>query len=185
MKGLRLFLFFLLAVILIVAGMTFFLPVNQKIQRTVIINAPANIIFDELKKLENFNHYSVWGQQDSSVTYSIQGTDGTVGASTSWKGDPSVSGEGSISITELIPGRKIGHSIKFISPRKGNATSVFNLNSKEEKVTEVEWLITISTPRPKNIFNLFFSFDKQLGGDVETGLNTMKAGIELLYRLEE
>lgn len=185
MKGLRLFVFFLLAVILVVAGMIFLLPVNQQIQRTVTINAPANIIFDELKKLENFNRYSVWGQHDSSVTYSMQGTDGTVGASTSWKGDPSVSGEGSISITELIPGRKVGHSIKFISPRKGNASSVFSIHPKEEKATDVEWLITISTPRPKNIFNLFFSFEKQLGADVETGLNAMKTSIEFLYQQQE
>jgi len=185
MKGLRLFLFFLLAVILVVAGMTFLLPVQQKIERTVIFNAPANIIFDELKKLENFNRYSVWGQQDSSVTYSIQGTDGTAGASTTWKGDPDVSGEGSISITELIPNRKISQSINFISPRKGRAFSVFNINQKEEELTEVEWLITIPTPRPKNIFNLFFSFDKQLGGDVENGLNAMKTGIELLYQQQK
>ena len=37
----------------------------------------------------------------------------------------------------------------------------------------------MATPRPWNIFNLFYSLDKQMGKDFEDGLTALKNIIEL------
>jgi effector-binding domain-containing protein len=177
MKTMRLLFFFIIAVIVITAALSFLLPASQKIERSEVINAPAKTIYQQLVKLENFNKFSVWSQQDSSAVYTLSGTDGTVGAASSWSGSPEISGEGKIEITALDQDRKIEHKLHFIKPKEGNATSVFTLN-ENKGLTTVTWNFEMATPRPWNIFNLFYSMDKQMGTDFEKGLATLKSSIE-------
>ncbi len=179
MKTMRLLFFFILAVIVVTAALSFLLPVSQKIERSEVINAPAKTIYQQLVKLENFNKFSVWAQQDSSAVYTINGTDGTVGAYSSWTGSPEISGEGKIEITALEQDRKVEHKLHFTQPKKGNASSVFILN-ENNGLTTVTWSFEMATPRPWNIFNLFYSLDKQMGKDFEQGLATLKSSIEQL-----
>ncbi|MBL7722141.1 MAG: SRPBCC family protein [Chitinophagaceae bacterium] len=179
MKTMRLLFFFILAVIVITAALSFLLPTSQKIERSEIINAPAKIIYQYLVKLENFNKFSVWSQQDSAAIYTINGTDGTVGAYSSWTGSPEISGEGKIEITALEQDRKVEHKLHFTQPKEGNASSVFTLN-ENNGLTTITWSFEMATPRPWNIFNLFYSMDKQMGKDFEQGLATLKSSVEQL-----
>lgn len=179
MKFGRLFLFFLLAVIATTAAMSFMLPTSQKVERSIVINTSAATIYNQLIQLENFNKFSVWSQQDSAAVYTFSGSDGTVGASTSWKGSPEISGEGKITIKALEPNRKVVHQLNFTQPKKGTAESVFLLNETNKATTTVTWTFNMATPRPWNIFNLFHSLDKQMGKDFEDGLTAMKTMIEL------
>ena len=179
MKFIKLLLFFLLAIIATTAILSFFLPTSQKIERSIIINTPASTIYNQIIKLENFNKFSVWSKQDSTAVYTLTGTDGTIGATTSWKGHPQISGEGQIEIITLEPNRKVTHKLHFIKPKKGNAESIFNLLETNKATTKVTWTFTMATPRPWNIFNLTYSLDKQMGKDFEDGLKALKTMIEL------
>lgn len=179
MKLGRLLLFFLLAVIAITAFLSFMQPTSQQVERSIVINTPAKKIYEQLIKLENFNKFSVWSQQDSAATYTFTGTDGTVGAATSWKGSPEISGEGKIEIVALEPNRKVVHQLQFTQPKKGNAASVFLLTETSKLTTTVTWTFNMATPRPWNVFNLFYSLDKEMGKDFEDGLKAMKTMIEL------
>ncbi len=153
------------------------MPTKQTIERTVSINAPAGQVYEKLRTLDFFNRFSVWGRRDSSVVNTITGTDGTIGAVSSWNGDPQMSGRGTVKITALEPGRKVEQQIEFIEPKKGKAESIFTLREKNG-ATVVTWSFVMTTPRPWNIFNLFFKLDKQVGPDFEEGLNTLKKMIE-------
>lgn len=177
MKTMRLLFFFILAVIVVTAALSFLLPTSQKIERSEVINAPAKTIYQQLVKLENFNKFSAWSQQDSAAVYTIKGTDGTVGAYSSWTGSPEISGEGKIEITALEQDRKVEHKLHFTQPKEGNASSVFTLN-ENNGLTTVTWSFEMATPRPWNIFNLFYSMDKQMGKDFEQGLASLKSLIE-------
>jgi len=179
MKYFKIFAGFIFFVILVTLGLSFMLPTSQKVERSVIINAPAANIYSQLIRLDNFNKFSVWSQQDSSAVYTLSGTDGTVGASSSWKGSPEISGEGKIEIIALESNRKVTHKLHFSKPKKGKAESVFLLDEKNKGVTTVTWTFTMATPRPSNIFNLLFSLDKQMGQDFEDGLKALKTMIEL------
>ncbi len=178
MKLARLLFFFLLAVIAVTAILSFMLSTRQKIERSIVINSTADSIYNQLNKLENFNKFSVWSQQDSSAIYTLSGTDGTVGASSSWKGSPEISGEGKIEIAELGTNKKVAHKIHFTKPQKGTAESIFTLLETNVATTTVTWTFYLSTPRPWNIFNLFSSMDKQMGKDFEDGLVNMKKMLE-------
>jgi hypothetical protein len=178
MKGFRLFVYFLLCLILATAALSFFMATHQAIKKTVTIKAPASAIYAQLVRLENFKQVSVWDQQDSSLIYSPAVNDGAAGGSIGWKGSPEISGEGKIEITGLEKEKKITHTISFTKPKKGTAESVFLLQQKDTNTTEVTWDFKLATPRPWNIFNLFFSLDKQMGGDFEKGLAALKGVME-------
>lgn len=179
MKTIRLLFFFMLAVIVVTAALSFLLPTSQKIERSEIIQAPAKTIYQQLVKLENFNKFSVWSQQDSSAIYTINGTDGTVGAYCSWSGNPEISGEGRIEILALEQDRKVEHKLHFTRPKEGSALSIFTLN-ENNGLTTITWSFEMATPRPWNIFNLFYSMDKQMGKDFEQGLAALKSSVEQL-----
>ena len=178
MRFTRLLIFFLLATIVTTAILSFMLPTSQKAERSIVINAPATIIYNQLIKLEFFNKFSVWSQQDSSAVYILTGTDGTIGATSSWAGHPQISGKGKIEILALVPNSTVFHKIHFINPKKGNAESVFSLVETNKAMTTVTWTFRMATPRPRNIFNLLYSLDKEKGKDFEEGLKTLKKMIE-------
>lgn len=178
MKAGRLILFFIVAVLATVALLSFLQPTQQSVTRRVSINAPASTIYPQLARLENFNRFSVWTQQDSSAVYKLTGNDGTVGATSSWKGSPEISGEGKIEIVGLKANQQVSHRIQISEPKKLDATSVFDLRETNPAVTEVSWTFTLATPRPWNIFNLFYSLDKEKGSEFEQGLQALKSLIE-------
>jgi effector-binding domain-containing protein len=173
MKALKPFLVFLVFVLIAGAILSLIMPTKQKVERSVSINAPAALVYEQLSRLENFNKWSVWTKEDSSAVYTLNGNDGTVGAASSWTGDPGLSGEGKMQITELVPGQKVAHSFELKKPKKVNATSLFTL-SEGSGSTIVTWNFEMATPRPWNIFNLFYSMDKEMGKDFEKGLASLK-----------
>ncbi len=178
MNYFKLFVAFLVALIITIALLSFFIATSQGVEKSITIKARASVIFEQLVKLENFNKWSVWNREDSSIQYTLTGTDRTVGAATSWKGHPEISGEGKMEITSIEKDRIITHTINFIKPRKNKAKSVLQLNETNPGETTVTWKFSIATPRPWNIFNLFYSMDKQMGKDFEDGLLLLKTLIE-------
>lgn len=184
MKGIRLVFFFILAVVIITVALSFMQPTSQKVEKEIVINTPPSLIYDQLIKLQHFHSFSVWSQQDSSAVYSFTGEDGKVGATSSWKGSPEISGEGKIEIIALESNRKVKHELHFTKPRKGNAESTFTLHQTEKSATTVKWVFELATPRPWNIFNIFSSLDEKMGDDFETGLQSLKTLIELSNMLK-
>lgn len=171
------FLVFLVFVVIAIALLSLLMPTKQKLERSVTINAPASLVYEQLSRLENFNTWSVWSRSDSSAKYTISGTDGSVGSSSSWTGDPRLSGDGKLQIVALEPGRKVAHSLQLVKPKKIDGNSVFTLSENNGNTT-VTWNFDVATPRPWNIFNLFYSMDKTMGRDFETSLAALKNIVE-------
>ena len=107
MKHLKLFGAFLLCIVATIVLLSFFMATSQKVEKSITINAPAAVIFEQVVKLENFNKWSVWNREDSLVQHTMTGVDGTIGAATSWKGHPEISGEGKMEITVLEKNKKV------------------------------------------------------------------------------
>ncbi|MBI5370799.1 MAG: GyrI-like domain-containing protein [Sphingobacteriales bacterium] len=177
MKHLRLLFFFALSLVLVIVVFSWLVPVKQSLEKNISIQAPAGLVFEQVAKLENFNQWSAWNQQDSTVKHTLTGTDGTVGAASRWKGDPAISGEGRIEISAAEPGRTVVQKIHFISPKESHAISSFLL-SEANGLTTVTWHFEIETPRPWNIFNLFSDIGEQRGPDFEKGLVALKTRVE-------
>ncbi|HEX7905895.1 MAG TPA: SRPBCC family protein, partial [Chitinophagaceae bacterium] len=159
----------LIVVVAIVMIIMLILPAKQHIERTITINAPVAKVYQYLTSLENFNKWTVWGRNDSTLKNTITGTDGSLGAINAWSGDPELSGEGKIEVTSLEINKEIAHAITFLKPRQMNAHSEFDLEEINGH-TRVRWQIDIATPRPRNILNLFSNMDKKMANDFALGL---------------
>jgi len=177
MKYLKIFGALLLVVIAVTFITSLVLPPKQRVERSIVIHAPAAQVYAQLIKLENINKWSVWNRKDSTVKHILTGTDGTIGAATSWTGDPEISGDGKIVIRSLNENKKIIHDLVFTKPKEGQAESEFIL-TETNGATTLTWEFDMATPRPWNIFNLFHSLDKEMGKDFEEGLVLIKAAIE-------
>jgi effector-binding domain-containing protein len=177
MRYLKLTAGLILSVAFVTTLLSLLTDTKQTVDRSITINAPAAMVYEKLSRLEYFNRFSVWSIADMSAVYTQKGTDGTVGASTSWKGDPYLAGEGSMEITALDPGKSVSESLHFTKPKKANATSLFTL-SESNGITTVHWHFELATPRPWNIFNLFSSLDKKMGPEFEKSLNTLRDMIQ-------
>jgi effector-binding domain-containing protein len=177
MRFLKMFGIVLLVAFCLGTIVSLVLPAKQRIEKSIVINAPATVVYEHLRKLGNMNDWAIWNKRDSSVKHTMNGQDGKVGASISWTGDPGISGDGKLEIATLNENKKIVHTINFISPKKGEAESEFIFVENNGKTT-VTWEFDVATPRPRNIYNLFSSMDKTMGQDLEEGLLMLKAAIE-------
>lgn len=177
MKVLKTVGILLLIVLAIATILSIVMPTNQRIERSILIDAKAPVVYDYLSRLSNFNKWSVWNQNDSSLKNTITGTDGTLGAVNTWVGDPSLSGEGKMTITSLEINQEIEHHITFLKPHEMQADSEFDLEEINGQ-TKVTWVFELATPRPWNIFNLFSNMGKRMGKDFENGLLNLKSQIE-------
>lgn len=177
MKAARPFLVFLLFVILSTLILSFLLPTRQRLEKTISINAPAAMVFEQVAKLEQFNQWSVWGQGDSAAVYQYEGTDGTLGAKTNWRGNPFLAGEGSMEITAIEPNRSVTQSIRLTNPKEMDARSVFTI-TEQNGISSLSWEFSIATPRPWNIFNLFYNLDQEKGSEFEKSLLALKERVE-------
>jgi hypothetical protein len=95
------------------------------------------------------------------------------GAVYAWAGN-SKAGEGRMEITDASPGSKMTIKLDFLKPFEGHNTAEFTLEPKGE-FTSVTWAMFGPVPFVMKVMSTFFSMDKMLGKDFETGLTNMKA----------
>lgn len=145
---------------------------TYKVERKKDMTAPVEIIYSQISHLKNWNSWTAWATMDTNAVWTFGGTDGEVGSSMTWKGDPEKVGEGKIVLTELIPNEKIGYELTFVD-MNSVSNGAFTLTASGEK-TNVSWTNEGKIPflfRP--ITMLFMSMDDMMGKDFETGLNKL------------
>ncbi|CAL1521027.1 GyrI-like domain-containing protein [Chitinophaga sp. MM2321] len=157
-------LLFILLVLIFVA------PTQMHVERSVEINAPAAIVWNDIVKFERFNEWSTWKKMDSSARYTITGDDGTVGAKDSWKGTKI--GEGFLQHLSLEPYKRVQQKLTFLTPFKSESDVFFNLSEAAGK-TKVTWGFDAHYDRPQNVMSFFMK--SSLEKDFEQGLNNLKS----------
>ena len=177
MRFLKILGVLILVVIALLMILMLTLPSSQQIKRTISINASARDVYEYLIKLENFNTWTAWGQDDSTVRHVISGKDGELGSFNTWSGDPTKAGKGKIEITGLENNREIEHIISFYNPEQVDTKSEFDLLALNGQ-TKLSWQYEINTPRPSNLLNLFNRLEKSLGKNIDQGLRNIKLAVE-------
>lgn len=155
--------------ILLYVVVAIFAPNGYKVERTQEMSASAEAIYEQVYKFENWGAWSPWAEKDATLTHEIEGEDGTVGAKYKWKGDPDISGEGSMTITELIPNEKISYDLHFIDMDMHSSGTIL-IESSEEGKTSVKWWDEGGIPFMFRPMMLFMDMDAMMGADFERGL---------------
>jgi len=148
-------------------------PGAFRVQRAKSIQAPPEKI---LELINDFHHWASWSpyeKLDPTMKKTFSGAASGKGAVYAWAGN-SKAGEGRMEITAASPGSKVTIKLDFLKPFEGHNTAEFTLEPKGE-FTNVTWAILGPVPYVMKVMCIFFSMDKMLGKDFETGLSNMKA----------
>jgi hypothetical protein len=159
----------LIVLIVVLAGIGFMLPSAYKVERSVTIAAPADVVFDQVNDLKKNEAWSPWMKNDPSLQITYSGPEAGKGATSTWTSKKS--GNGSQTITESVPGKSIATFLDF--GQMGNAQGgwAFSEEGGSTKVTQ-----TMAGDAGKNPFRhlMNLAMDKMIGKYFEQGLNSLK-----------
>jgi effector-binding domain-containing protein/uncharacterized membrane protein len=98
-----------LLILAILAGL--FLPRNGSVKSEIVINAPVQLIFNQVNSLQNWEKWSPWYKTDSTMKFIYSGPVNGTGAMSVWTSEHS--GKGKLTITASEPLEKVETSIDF------------------------------------------------------------------------
>ena len=100
LKFLRRTLIGIVSVAILLAIYGLFLPDRIQMQRSIVIEAPSEEIFQKINDLRATRQWGPWHERDPNARYQYSGPDSGVGARVSWQSDHPEVGSGSQEIIE-------------------------------------------------------------------------------------
>jgi effector-binding domain-containing protein len=161
-----------LALIVIVS---FMLPSKVRVERSMVMNAPPDVVFNQVNNLKNWEQWDAWTRMDSAMSKKYEGPEAGANCKRTWESKKV--GNGSMLIVESKPDDSISIQLDFGNMGKPSSTFKFE---KVENGTKVSWIMNsdLGMNPMHRIFGLFE--DKMIGPDFEKGLTNMKEIVEKL-----
>lgn len=171
-KNILLGIVILLAVLFLVS---FFLPSKVYVERSMVMNAPSSVIFEQINTLKNWENWSPWHKIDSNMGLSYEGPESGVGASYSWTSENKNVGNGKLTISGSWPNDSILTDLEFTGQDK--AISGYYLKEVEGGT---ELTISMKMDMGSNPIYKYFGLlmDKYIGDDYMKALTNLKAIVE-------
>lgn len=163
----------LLVVVVVVIGM-FVAPTEMSYEKSISINAPVDVVWENTNSLEDMNIWSPWTKKDPNMSEEMSGTPGTVGSMHSWDSEVETVGKGSQAITGIDAPNRIDTELIFYTPYESKAQAYVALVAEGDG-TKATWGFYSETPRPMNLFMMFMDMEDLIGEDYQQGLNSLKA----------
>jgi len=148
----------------------------MKIEKSVIINKSAGVVFDYLRLTGNQDNFSVWNMADPDMNKKHHGTDGTIGFIYSWDSTMKNVGAGEQEITAIEEGKSIDYTIRFFRPMQNTGKSGFRISGLGDDASSVVWIFESPSRFPMSLLSPIFR--KMLGKDIEKGLSNLKEILE-------
>ncbi len=170
-------LYILIGLVLLIAILAMIAPKNYDVSRSTSISRPIAEVFDYIRSLKKQDEWGPWGKRDPNMTKEFRGTDGEVGAISSWKGNKEV-GEGEQEITGIKENEVVETQLRFLKPWKSESDAYIKVNDEGNGSTKVTWGFSGKNKFPVSIIMLFMNMDKSVGKDFEQGLSDLKSILE-------
>lgn len=167
------YLFFLLLIV-VIGGAIYFATQDGSfdVAKTRTINAPAEMIYNNVKDFKNWETWGPWMTQDPDIELSYAEKTEGEGASYSWLSE--VVGDGSMRIVKVIPNEEIEQKIVFNSPMGDSESDVYwkFQEGDEPGTTKVTWGMKGEQSFMEKVFMSFQpdNFETMLGDMYSDGL---------------
>ena len=152
-------------------------PASYDLSRSIEIRRSSGIVYDYLKYLKNQDEWSPWRKKDPDMKMEFRGTDGSVGAVSSWEGNKEV-GSGEQEITRLIEGKRAESKLRFFKPWKSQSDAYMEVEPAGTGASKVRWGFSGRNGFPMRLIMLFMNMEKMVGKDFEEGLSNLKSRLE-------
>lgn len=178
MKILKIVIFALIGLVAIVLIAAAVVKKEYAVERETAINKPVAEVFGYVKYLKNQDNYSKWANMDPAMKKEYRGTDGAVGFVSAWDSDNKDVGKGEQEIKAITEGERVDFEIRFFEPFESTDLAYMTTEAVNDSTTLVKWGFNGKMPYPMNLMLLFMDMETMLGGDLEEGLNNLKAVLE-------
>lgn len=158
------------AVVLILATRK---PDVFSVQRSAVIDAPAERIFPLINDLRAHERWSPFDKPDPATRKTYTGAASGTGSVYAWDGSGQA-GSGRIAITESTAHSRILMQLDMLKPFKASNAVRFDLEPVDGG-TQVTWSMHGNTPYLAKIAHVFMDMDRVVGGQFETGLANLKS----------
>lgn len=148
-------------------------PDQLRVERSVLIHAPADKIFPLLNDLREFTRWSPYEGRDPAMRKTFSAVTSGRGASYAWDGNNEV-GAGRMEITDSRAGERVVIQLDFMRPMEGHNIVRFTLVPGANGTT-ASWSMEGPLPFISRLFSLFLNFDSMIGNDFAAGLEKLKA----------
>jgi hypothetical protein len=165
----------LIGIVVVLVGISYFLPNQAQVSRSITIDATPAQVFPYVNSLRKFNEWSPWAQLDPDMEQTFTGPDEGPGQMLSWQSDNPQVGSGSQTITESEPDRRVAVELDF--GEMGTADSAWEL-AQSGAGTEVIWSFESELGYNPFMRYMGLMFDSVIGADYEKGLAALKTLVE-------
>lgn len=155
---------------LLVVGVGLFLPTQFAVERSIVIDAPADRVFNHIVDPREWKKWTVWNQRDPKMEIDYSGPPFGQGARWSWKS--ATEGEGSMTFSRVVPNERLGYELLF--PEFGMKSEGDLILVPAGSATRVTWTNKGDVGRNPLKRYLAISMDRMVGPDFEAGLANLK-----------
>jgi uncharacterized protein YndB with AHSA1/START domain len=146
------------------------LPKQFRIERSIVIAAPAEKIYPLIADPRNWPKWGVWNRRDPNMKVEFSGAASGAGANWSWQSKSE--GNGAMAFTAADPNRQITYQLTFVD--FGMVSKGVLALAASGTGTQVRW--TNEGEFGGNPFMRYFGLmmDRMVGKDFDAGLNNLK-----------
>lgn len=165
----------LLAIILLLVIIAFFLPSKMHMERSIEIKASQESVYNLVNNLHKWEEWSPWHKLDTAMVLTYSEPAEGVNSWYAWKSDNENVGNGKLTITETTPSSGLMTKLEFGDMDPSFAQFKFEQNGEMVKVT---W--TMDSDFGFNLIGRYFGLliEKFVGPDYEKGLAQLKSVAE-------
>ncbi|HEX8905228.1 MAG TPA: SRPBCC family protein [Longimicrobiaceae bacterium] len=146
-------------------------PDTFRVQRSVTIAAPAEVVFAEIEDLHRWSAWNPYEKSDPEMRKTFEGAASGVGSSFHYYGG--TTGEGRMTLAAIEPHRRIAVSAQFIKPFAATNRIEFTLAPAPGGVS-LTWAMDGRNTFVGKALSLFIDMDRMIGGSFEKGLADIK-----------
>ena len=143
-------------------------PARFQVTRSATIAAPADVVFEQVNVLRNWEPWNPWLKLDADAKTTYEGPEQGEGAVCRWSGNKDV-GKGSMTITESSAEKRVALRLDFLEPFKSTGYANFTFQPEGQE-TIVTWTMEGEKNFMAKAMHLVINMDKMIGGQFEQGL---------------
>jgi len=149
---------------------------NITVQRSMVINAPKDAVYDQIVKYSNWTHWSPWYMIDTTTKMTYTGVDGQPGNGYHWESNKI--GEGEMTNTG-VKDNEIDYKLVMMKPvfatlMGKDASGSFKFEDAGNGKTKVTWYYTQQVAYPRNALLAMVDMNKMLGNNFDDGLKNIQ-----------
>ena len=151
-------------------------PKTFRVERTLLINAPAEVLFPFINDFHLWRRWSPFEKLDPNLQRTFSGADAGKGATYEWLGNREA-GRGKMVIVESVPAQRVAIDLFFLKPFKSTSLAEFSF-VPESGGTNVSWAMSGNNTVAGKAISLVASMDKYLGTAFDEGLANLERAVE-------